>query len=107
MPHVDRTTSDERRVNQAVEQFDLLGNRTRLKIMLLLDQKGEMTVNELHHAVGKSLPTISRQLKLLRWGLLVESRRRRNYIYYRLASQTARDLLQMACSREKPGANQD
>jgi ArsR family transcriptional regulator len=82
---------------QTAQRFHLLADPTRLRILLLLDQEGEMNVTELHHALGIGQPGASYQLNLLRLGRIVDSRREGKCVHYRLASQEARDLLRLAC----------
>ncbi len=91
--YVDRGSSLE----LAAQFFDLLADPTRLKILALLDQRGQMSAAELYDALGISQPATSRHEALLRRGLLIEPHRVGKYVYYRLAALAPRDLLRLAC----------
>ncbi len=82
-------------VEQAAQLFDLLSDPTRLRILLLLDQQGEVTVTGLCHELNISQSGVSTQLKKLRLGRLVESRRDGHFAYFRLTSDAACDLLRL------------
>ncbi|HUS96434.1 MAG TPA: metalloregulator ArsR/SmtB family transcription factor, partial [Hyphomicrobiaceae bacterium] len=57
---------------------------TRLRILRLLEQ-GELTVKDLTHVLGQSQPRISRHLKLLHDGGMIERHREGSWVYFRLA----------------------
>lgn len=63
--------------------FKILGDLTRLRILSLLAQEGELCVCELTHALGEIQPKISRHLGLLREAGVVLDRRQGQWIYYR------------------------
>ncbi len=67
--------------------FAALANETRLRLLVLLQQEGELCVCELTHAVSAAQPTISRHLSELRRGGVVAGRRQGQWIYYRLAPE--------------------
>ena len=64
--------------------FRLLGDGTRLRIVLLLARRGEWNVTELCATLGMPQPTVSHHLGLLRMGAVVTNRRQGKLIYYRL-----------------------
>lgn len=64
----------------------------RLMILCLLDHR-ELSVSALEERLGLRQPTLSQQLAKLRAEGLVETRRDGKYIYYRLASQEAREVI--------------
>lgn len=64
--------------------FAALANETRLRLLILLQQEGELCVCELTHAVGAAQPTVSRHLAELRRTELVAARRRGQWMHYRL-----------------------
>jgi DNA-binding transcriptional ArsR family regulator len=76
-----------------VRLFRLLGDQGRLRMLLLLAGRGEVSVGDLAGAVGRSQATASVQLGLLRWAGVVASRREGRRVYYRLNSPLAADLL--------------
>lgn len=64
--------------------FASLANETRLRLLVLLQQEGELCVCELTHAVSAAQPTVSRHLAELRRSGVVAGRRQGQWIYYRL-----------------------
>ncbi len=68
-----------------IEFFQSLADNTRLRCLLLLAAEGELCVCELVHALDLSQPKISRHLKLLRDTGLVDDRRMRMWVHYRIA----------------------
>jgi ArsR family transcriptional regulator len=64
--------------------FRILGDLTRLRILVLLSREGELCVCELTHALDEVQPKISRHLALLREAEVVLDRRQGQWIYYRL-----------------------
>jgi ArsR family transcriptional regulator len=61
-------------------------------ILCLLDGQ-ERSVSELEERLGLRQPTLSQQLAKLRAEGLVETRRSGKFIYYRLASAEAREVI--------------
>jgi ArsR family transcriptional regulator, arsenate/arsenite/antimonite-responsive transcriptional repressor len=77
--------------------FRLLADTTRLRVVILLQQAGELCVCELTHALDLSQPKISRHLAHLREGGLLLTRRNGLWMYYRINPALpgwARDILQ-------------
>jgi ArsR family transcriptional regulator len=77
--------------------FRLLADTTRLRVVMLLQQAGELCVCELTHALDLSQPKISRHLAHLREGGLLLTRRDGLWMYYRInpgLPAWARDILQ-------------
>ncbi|RZU99439.1 metalloregulator ArsR/SmtB family transcription factor [Spiribacter vilamensis] len=64
--------------------FRLLGEETRLRAALLLQQRPELCVCELTEATGVSQPKMSRHLGHLRDVGLVETRRSGQWVHYAL-----------------------
>jgi ArsR family transcriptional regulator len=73
--------------------FRALGGPTRLRLLLLLAARAEVSVNDLAEAAGRSLPATSNQLGLLRRCGVVTSRRAGKRVYYRLHSPLVAELL--------------
>ena len=63
--------------------FSLLAGETRLKILTLLDNAGELCVCDLASILGMSPAAVSQHLSRMRSGGLVESRRDGMTIFYR------------------------
>ena len=68
----------------ADQLFKILGDLTRLRVLLLLSREGELCVCELTHALGEIQPKISRHLALLREAGIVLDRRQGQWVYYRM-----------------------
>lgn len=72
-------------VPELARLFRLLGDETRLRLLLLLNERRERNVSELAHALGRSQPAVSAHLRLLRQAGLVEPRRNGQDVIYRRA----------------------
>jgi ArsR family transcriptional regulator len=73
-------------VRPASRLFKALGDETRLRIVALLSH-GELCVCHIQDALGLAQPTVSRHLATLRAAGVVEHRRERKWVYYRLMRQ--------------------
>jgi DNA-binding transcriptional ArsR family regulator len=96
-------SNDRLPVAQAARLFDLLSDESRLRVLLLLDRRGELTVNALCNALGTTQSALSHHLRLLRLGGLVESHRQRSGSSYSLRSDLpglARELLRYVEDKE-------
>ncbi len=80
-------------VGQANAVLRALANENRLMILCLLAE-GEKSVSELEVMTGARQPTVSQQLARLRADGLVESRREGKTIFYSLADDRARRILE-------------
>ncbi|MCD8521319.1 MAG: metalloregulator ArsR/SmtB family transcription factor [Saccharospirillaceae bacterium] len=69
--------------------FKCLNDETRLVMVLLLQQYGELCVCDLMAALEESQPKISRHLAQLRSAELLSSEKRGQWVYYRLHPQLA------------------
>ncbi len=73
----------------------MLSDATRVRLLwALLD--GEMTVNDLAEAVGKSPAGVSQHLAKLRLARLVRSRKQGNQAFYRIENSHAGQLVEDA-----------
>ena len=80
---------EETRLPELAEFYKLLGNVTRLKILLALADN-ELCVCDIAHVLGLSTAATSHQLKLLRDKGWLKMRNDGKMVYYRLHSE---DLL--------------
>lgn len=78
--------------SRACALLKVLGNEDRLMLLCQLAQ-GERNVGELEGLCGIRQPSLSQQLGVLREEGLVQARRDGKYIYYRLASQPAVEIM--------------
>lgn len=66
--------------------YKALSDETRLRILNLLLQAGELCVCDLESALDLSQPKISRHLSYLRMTGLVSDRKEGQWVYYRISS---------------------
>lgn len=67
-----------------IELFKCLADDTRLKIMLLVQNQGELCVGELVDALQLSQPKVSRHLASLRECQLLDVRKSGQWVFYRV-----------------------
>jgi DNA-binding transcriptional ArsR family regulator len=77
--------------------FALLADPTRLRLLVAL-ATGELCVCDLAAATGVNRTTVSHQLRTLREGRLVRSRRVGRVVYYALDDDHVRDVLHMGAA---------
>ena len=90
-PHV----LDEEKLFNMAELFKAFADSTRIKILYLLFEE-EHCVGDIASDVGVSQSAISHQLKLLKHIKLVKSRREGKTIYYALADDHVKTIINMA-----------
>jgi DNA-binding transcriptional ArsR family regulator len=76
--------------------FRGLGDPTRLRILELLRDEGELTVGELVERLGEPQPKVSNHLACLRWCGFIEARREQRTVYNRIADERVVDMLDLA-----------
>src|SRR5205823_14989334 len=81
------------KARQACDLLKALAHESRLMILCLLCE-GEKSVTELEHLLALRQPTVSQQLARLRSDGLVATRRDGKAIYYRLASEQTRVVIE-------------
>ena len=81
------------KAREAAHFLKALAHESRLMILCLLCE-GEKSVTELEHMLALRQPTVSQQLARLRSDGLVATRRDGKTIYYRLASEQARVIIE-------------
>jgi DNA-binding transcriptional ArsR family regulator len=67
----------------------------RLKILCLLQDRGETTVNDIQAAVKTSTANISQHLTILRNQGIVGIRREANYIYNRIIDERVVEIIEV------------
>lgn len=83
---------DEARLVLLAETFRLLGDPTRLRVLLTcLD--GPVAVNEIARRTGASQPLVSHHLRLLRGARLVRGERQQRQVLYEADDAHVRDML--------------
>ena len=76
--------------------FRGLGDPTRVHILELLAEHGELAVGDLVAALDAPQPKVSNHLACLRWCGFVATRRDHPSIYYRVADERVEQLLGLA-----------
>lgn len=78
--------------------FRALGDPTRVRILELLREHGELPVGELVTRLGVSQPKVSNHLACLRWCGFVLTRREHPAVHYRLGDGRVGELLSLGRS---------
>ncbi|QLK21321.1 metalloregulator ArsR/SmtB family transcription factor [Raoultella ornithinolytica] len=68
-----------------LEVFKILSDATRLTIVMLLREQGELCICDICALTAESQPKISRHMAILREGGLVLDRREGKWVHYRLS----------------------
>jgi len=76
--------------------FRGLGDPSRLRILELLRDEGELSVGELVERLGLPQPKVSNHLACLRWCGFVEARREGRTVYNRIADARVEAMLELA-----------
>ena len=75
--------------------FRALGDPTRLRILELLDDEGELSVGELVTRLGAPQPKVSKHLGCLKWCGFVASEREHRVVRYRVADARVSELISL------------
>jgi ArsR family transcriptional regulator, cadmium/lead-responsive transcriptional repressor len=73
--------------------FMVLSDPTRVRVLELLEEHGELSVGELVDRLGQSQPAVSNHLACLRWCGFVARERRHPHVFYRVADGRVLELL--------------
>jgi DNA-binding transcriptional ArsR family regulator len=76
--------------------FRALGDETRVRILRLLEQRGELGVGTLTGELGVAQPKVSNHLACLRWCGFVTARRDGRRVLYAIADERVRGLLALS-----------
>jgi len=98
-----RLVAEAQRLRGASEHYALLAGETRLKILLLLDETGELCVCDLATILEMTPAAVSQHLSRLRSGRLVRSRRDGMTVYYQLADDAGLSSLVPGLERARTG----
>lgn len=91
---IDDKTPEEEIIDIA-DFFKMFSDPTRLKILYLLDQKGEVGVGAIADSLNMSQSAISQQLKVLRASRLVRFKKNGRSIIYRLSDDHIHRILSL------------
>lgn len=84
---------DEASLRKLESVFSALGDLTRLKILNLITNEGELCSCEIMAALELTQPTTSHHLGILERAGVISSRREGKWVFYRLASPNTKALL--------------
>ena len=85
-------------VDAGAALFRLLGDPTRLHMLVELAAADELCVHEIAERVGANESKVSQALRLLRTAGVVRNRRDGRHIHYRLDDDHVRELLEITAT---------
>lgn len=88
---------DDSVISEAVRLLKGFSDPTRFKLLLLL-REGEVCVHQLVEVLNVSQSAVSHQLRLLREARLVTSQKEGRHVFYSLADDHVRQLLENTLS---------
>jgi ArsR family transcriptional regulator len=86
------------RADLVAKYFRGFGDPTRVRILELLRDEGELSVGELVERLALPQPTVSTHLACLRWCGFVAARREHRLVFNRIADQRVLEMLDLAHS---------
>lgn len=89
---VEETIPEETELYDLAELFKVFGDSTRIRILFVLFE-AEVCVCDLAKALNMTQSAISHQLKILKQNKLVSSRREGKSIFYSLADEHVRTII--------------
>ena len=84
------------RSDLVAKYFRGLGDPTRLRILELLREEGELSVGELVERLGVGQTKVSNHLACLRWCGFIEARREYRTVYNRIADERVARMVDLA-----------
>ncbi len=91
---MNRSNASEDNLYDLAELFKYFGDSTRIRILYALFE-GELCVNDISERLSMTQSAVSHQLKFLKTGKLVTSRRDGKSIYYSLADDHVRSIINL------------
>ena len=91
---VRETMPEETELYDLAELFKVFGDSTRMRILFVLFE-AEVCVCDLAQALGMTQSAISHQLRILKQNKLVKNRREGKSIFYSLADEHVRTIIEM------------
>lgn len=86
------------RADLVAKYFRGLGDPTRIRILELLRETGQLTVGELVERLELPQPTVSTHLACLRWCGFVSTRREHRLVFNEIADERVLELLDLGGS---------
>ena len=100
---VDRQTDPS--IAALASTFRLLGDPTRVRILMTLDEHDELCVHDIARRIGAGETKVSQALRLLRTAGIVRTRRDGRRIHYRLDDDHVRTLLRVTAEHLDHGGD--
>ena len=94
LAHSSSVKASDATIKHMTRIFKMLGDASRLKILIALAQEGEMHVTALCELLDQTQPAVSHHLTLMRIVGLVGFDRNGKHNFYYLASDYLRDLVE-------------
>ena len=95
LDHAKGTLPDDGTVSELSGFFSIFGDDTRLRILFAID--GEpLCVCDIAELLGMTKSAVSHQLKILRQASLITYRRQGKNVFYSLADEHVRDIIEKA-----------
>ncbi len=89
-------TKYKNEITDMCEFFKILGDPTRLQILLLIDNNTTMCVNDIAERLGMTKSAVSHQLALLRQARLISSKKEGKEVYYSLEDDHIKTVVETA-----------
>ena len=80
-------------LSESAAVFSAIGSETRLKVLFLLSEAGELCVCDLSDILGQSVSRVSHQLKKLKDIGFVKTRKESPTIYYSISNNSFANIL--------------
>ncbi len=87
---------DEIILSDVSELFKIFGDKTRVKMLFLLQERGELCVQDIAVSMEMSQSAISHQLRILKAAKLVKYRRQGKEVIYSLSDDHIKTIFDMA-----------
>ncbi|MCZ2108603.1 MAG: metalloregulator ArsR/SmtB family transcription factor [Dehalococcoidia bacterium] len=97
----------EQMLSHVAERFRVLGDTTRLAILRLLLQRGEMNVGEIVDSLGAGQANVSKHLRILHDAGVVRRRQSGTSAYYNVADDSITRLCDIVCDRLRDQAHEE
>ncbi len=86
-------------IEHVAERFRVLGDATRLSILRVLRERGELNVGEICEALDGSQANVSKHLRTLSEAGIVGRRREGTAAYYQIIDPSITKLCDVVCNR--------
>ncbi len=91
---------EEETLYDLADFFKIFGDSTRISILFVID-KGPMCVHDISEVLGMTKSAVSHQLKILRQSDLVKYKKSGKHVFYELADDHVRDIIEKALEHIK------